>query len=352
MTMTLPSGLSEVDELVQPELRAALDRIDERTRLTAGYQLGYWDAEGTPSARGGGKGLRPALVLLSARAAGRTLQDGLPGAVAVELVHNFSLLHDDVIDGDTERRHRPTAWAAFGVGPAILAGDAMLSLASEVLTGTPGLDGPGALRSLHQAVRRLISGQAADVAFERRTRVTLDECLTMARDKTAALLSCSATLGAVLCGAPPALTTGLAGYGERLGLAFQLVDDLLGIWGEPAVTGKPVLSDLRARKKSVPVVRALTADGPASARLAELYASPGELSTTDLALAANLIEETGARDWTEKQADALLTDALAELDRLFDAAPSPRRTRAGGGGPDEVRDQLVAIARFMTGRDH
>jgi geranylgeranyl diphosphate synthase type I len=346
MTMMLPSILTEVDELVQPEIRAALDRIDERTRRTAGYQLGYWDADGQPTTRGGGKGLRPALVLLSARAAGRTVQEGLPGAAAVELVHNFSLLHDDVIDGDAERRHRPTAWAAFGIGPAILAGDALLSLAGEVLTTAPELDGTGGLRSLNDAVRRLISGQAADVAFETRTEVTLDECLAMARDKTAALLSCSATLGAVLCGAPAELTAGLAGYGERLGLAFQLVDDLLGIWGEPAVTGKPVLSDLRARKKSVPVVRALTAGGPASDQLAHLYASPGELSAADLSLAATLIEETGARDWTEKQADRLLTEALAELDRLVELAP------AGAGGLPEVHGELVAIARFMTGRDY
>jgi geranylgeranyl diphosphate synthase type I len=346
MTMTLPSILTEVDGLVQPEIRAALDRIDERTRLTAGYQLGYWDAEGEPTARGGGKGLRPALVLLSARAAGRGIGEGLPGAAAVELVHNFSLLHDDVIDGDAERRHRPTAWAAFGVGPAILAGDALLSLAGEVLAGAPGLDGPTGLRKLHDAVRRLIAGQAADVAFERRAEVTLDECLAMARDKTAALLSCSASLGAVLCGAPADLTDGLAAYGERLGLAFQLVDDLLGIWGEPAVTGKPVLSDLRARKKSVPVVRALTAGGPASARLADLYASPGDLSASDLGLAADLIEETGARDWTEKRADRLLTEALAELDRLVELAPSGRI------GLTDAYGELVAIARFMTGRNY
>ncbi|MGI5215701.1 polyprenyl synthetase family protein [Plantactinospora sp. CA-290183] len=342
MTMMLPNILTQVDELVAPEIRAALDRIDQRTRLVAGYQLGYWDAAGQPTGRGG-KGLRPALALLSARAAGQTVRRGLPGAVAVELVHNFSLLHDDVIDGDLERRHRPTAWAAFGLGPAILAGDALLSLADEVLTLAPDLDVSRGMPVLHAAIRRLIAGQAADVAFETRTDVTLDECLAMARDKTAALLACSATLGAVLCGGSPAVVDGLARYGERLGLAFQLVDDLLGIWGEPAVTGKPVLADLRARKKSVPVVRALTSGGPAATQLAELYTSPGELSAADLALAATLIEETGARDWTEKQADRLLTEALAELDQL--AAPGPE---AGA----EVHADLVAIAHFMTGRDH
>ncbi len=321
MTTMLPSILSQVDGLIQPEIRAALDRIDERTRLVAGYQLGYWDATGEPTERGGGKGLRPALVLLSAQAAGGSARPGVPGAAAVELVHNFSLLHDDVIDGDFERRHRPTAWAQFGLGPAILAGDALLGLAGEVLTGAPGPGTPQAMAALNAAVRRLIAGQAADVAFEERGDVTLDECLTMARDKTAALLSCSAMLGATLCGGPATLTLGLARYGEQLGLAFQLVDDLLGIWGEPALTGKPVLADLRARKKSVPVVRALTAGGPAGEQLAALYATSGELSSADLALAAALIEETGARDWTEKEADRLLTEALAELDRLAELNP-------------------------------
>ncbi|MFC7546533.1 polyprenyl synthetase family protein [Plantactinospora sp. GCM10030261] len=347
--MTMPGDL-DVADLVRPALREALDRIDERTRRTAGYQLGFWDATGRPTSRGGGKGLRPALALLSARAAGATARVGVPAAVAVELVHNFSLLHDDVIDGDAERRHRPTAWAAFGVGPAILAGDALLALASEVLAEVPAPEGPAALRCLHDAVRRLIDGQAADMAFERRPTVTLDECLTMARGKTAALLSCASTVGAVLCGGPAELCRGLTRYGELLGLAFQLADDLLGIWGEPAVTGKPVLADLRARKKSVPVVRALTAGGPASERLRELYGRPGELADADLLLAAELIEETGARDWTGKRADRLLNQALAELDEL--AGGGRLAGTAADAGLGGVHADLVAIAQFVTGRDH
>ena len=316
MTVARPHILTEADPLVRPEIQAALDRLDPHTRLTAGYQLGYWDTTGEPTAGGSGKGLRSALALLSARAVGQPDRAGLPSAVAVELVHNFSLLHDDVIDGDLERRHRATAWSAFGVGPAILAGDALLNLAGDVLSEIPGPSAVAAARCLTVAVRQLIAGQAADMAFERRTDVSLDECLTMARNKTAALLSCSASLGAVLCGGPTPLTLGLARYGDRLGLAFQLVDDLLGIWGEPAVTGKPVLADLRARKKTVTVVRALTAGGPASDQFRELYCASGELSAADLSVAAMLIEETGARDWTVKEADRLLTEALTELDQL------------------------------------
>jgi geranylgeranyl diphosphate synthase type I len=341
---TVPPFLTETDTAVRPVLRAALDRIDPRTRLTAGYQLGWWDTAGRPTPRGGGKGLRPALVLLSARAAGGAPGDGLPGAAAVELVHTFSLLHDDVMDGDRERRHRPTAWAAFGLGPAILAGDALLALAGELLAEVPGEAGPAAGRCLARAVRRLIAGQAADVAFAGRSEVSLAECLAMARDKTGALLSCAAEMGALLCAGPPELTDGLARYGELLGLAFQLTDDLLGIWGEPALTGKAVLADLRERKKSVPVVRALASTGPAARQLRELYATTGDLSESDLTRAAALIEETGARDWTGKQADRLLTEALAELDRL---AATP-----GAASLSPVRGQLTALAHFVTGRDH
>ena len=328
----------ELARLVRAELRTRLDGLDERTRHIAGYHLGYWDADGAPYDGGSGKGLRPALALLSARAAGQPAETGLPAAVAVELVHNFSLLHDDVIDGDAERRHRPTAWAAFGVGPAILAGDALLNLAGEVLGETAAPGAREAADSLATAVRRLIAGQAADIEFEQRSTVGLDECLQMARDKTAALLSCSAALGAVLHGAPAALTGGLAGFGERLGLAFQLVDDLLGIWGTPERTGKPVGSDLRTRKKSVPVVRALTSGVPAASRLAELYAMPGELTRDELDLAAGLIVETGAREWTEQKAHRLLAEAVTELDGLE--------------LPVDVRAELIDLARLVTGRDH
>ncbi|HZC27983.1 MAG TPA: polyprenyl synthetase family protein, partial [Actinopolymorphaceae bacterium] len=144
--------------LVEPALRAAVDRLDPSTRLTCGYHLGFWDADGRqatvdtdpekPGSPSGGKGVRPSLALLSAVAAGLPTGDGVPAAVACELVHDFSLLHDDVIDGDTERRHRPTVWARFGVADAILAGDALLSLANEVL-------GEANSRTVPAAIRRL-----------------------------------------------------------------------------------------------------------------------------------------------------------------------------------------------------
>ena len=192
----------------------------------------------------------------------------------MELVHNFSLLHDDIMDGDTERRHRPTAWTVYGVGAAILAGDAMLALAQDILLEDKAPQSLWAARCLSAAVQRLIAGQGADLAFERRDDVTLAECQEMAGDKTAALMACACSIGAIHVGAPPAVAMGLAGFGAHAGLAFQLTDDLLGIWGSPAVTGKPVRSDLRARKKSLPVVAALQAGTPAAAATVRA-AAPG-----------------------------------------------------------------------------
>src|SRR5690606_18259045 len=128
----------------------------------------------------------------------------------------------------------PTAWAIFGAGPAILAGDALLTLAEEVVASAPG--GGVAAARLRADIRRLIAGQAADLDFERRDDVGLPECLQMSADKTAALLSGSCALGAMLSGGPPGMVAGLSRFGARLGLAFQLVDDLLGIWGDPRRT--------------------------------------------------------------------------------------------------------------------
>ena len=284
----MPAGVATARDLVGPALATAVQRLSPDVRTVAAYHLGLsplpppvnGHSPAPAPANGGGKALRPALALLSARAATAAPERGVPAAVAVELVHNFSLLHDDIMDGDTERRHRPTAWTVYGVGAAILAGDAMLAIAQDILLEDAAPQGRWAARCLSAAVQRLIAGQGADLAFERRDDVTLAECLDMAGDKTAALMACACSIGAIHVGAPPAVAMGLAGFGAHIGLAFQLTDDLLGIWGSPAVTGKPVRSDLRARKKSLPVVAALTADVPASSTNAAARAGPNRRPLT------------------------------------------------------------------------
>jgi geranylgeranyl diphosphate synthase type I len=341
MSITLPS-LHRGRDAVNPALRAALDRLDETSRAQAAYHLGWTDVDGQPVATGGGKAVRPALALLSAEAAGVPAEVGLPGAVAVELVHNFSLLHDDLMDGDVERRHRRTVWSVWGPASAILTGDALLALATEVLLDTGSPNAAVATQMLAAATRELIRGQVQDLAFERRQQVTLDECVDMAAGKTGSLLSASAAIGAVLAGAPAATVGALVTFGAQLGIAFQLVDDILGIWGDPAVTGKPVYSDLRARKKSLPVTYALAHGGAAGVELAAWLAEPRDAEARDaddarLRQMADLVAAGGGRDWAAGEAGRRLALGVAALDAV--------------DIPGDSRDGLVALGEFMVNRE-
>ncbi|TMQ98453.1 polyprenyl synthetase family protein [Actinomadura soli] len=333
----VPASMTDGRALVDRAMRASAERLDPMTRRVVSYHLGWTDEQGRPAAAGG-KALRPALALLSARAAGLPYETALPGAVAVEFVHAFSLLHDDIMDGDRTRRHRPAAWTVFGPSAAILGGDALLALSEELLLDEHTRGAHWAARALAAATQRLISGQALDLGFEQRDDVTLDECLTMAADKTGALLACACSIGAMLGEGPTRLVTALTGFGAELGLAFQLVDDLLGIWGSPDTTGKPVLADLRARKKTLPVVFALAAGTAESERLAELYALPGPQPEDVLREMARLVEAAGGREWAAAEADRRIASAEKRL--------------ADSGMDDHVRAEFRDIALFVTSRDH
>lgn len=330
--------------LATPVLRAAVDRLAPPMDTVAAYHFGWIDAEGRPSHGDGGKAIRPALALLSAEAAGVAPEVGIPGAVAVELVHNFSLLHDDLMDGDEQRRHRDTVWKVHGPAQAILVGDALFALANEVLLELGTVEAGRATRRLTTATRKLIDGQAQDISYEHRERVTVEECLEMEGNKTGALLACAVSIGAVLGGADDRTADTLEAYGYHLGLAFQAVDDLLGIWGDPEATGKQTWSDLRQRKKSLPVVAALAAGGPASERLARILATDAKLSDAasadfdeeEFASRAALIEEAGGREWTSQEARRQHATAIEALD--------------GVDMPAEVRAQLVALADFVVVR--
>jgi geranylgeranyl diphosphate synthase type I len=333
---TAPDVLDRVRTLVQPALQFAVGGLaDPQLRLIARYQMGWCDAEGRPT-QGGGKAIRPALAVLSAEAVLGTPDSGIPGAVAVELVHNFSLLHDDVMDRDLERRHRPTGWVVFGEGQAILAGSAMLTLAVAVLDGC-GLAGRRSLPCLLEATQLLINGQSEDLRLEQRDAVELHEVLAMEAGKTAALLSCASSIGALAAGAPERIVAGLAAFGHDLGIAFQLVDDILGVVGDPARTGKSSSSDVRAGKRSAPIVAALSGESAAADQLAELLAGGPPATEDEVALATRLISEAGGLDWAGREADARLAAALAHLEGL-DLVPA------------SVAD-LAAVANYVVTRD-
>ena len=273
-TIGVPEVLARSRRAVAPALTEAIERLAPEIRRLATYHMGWTDPGGNPVDSPGGKGIRPTLAILSAEAAWADPEVGVPGAVAVELVHNFSLIHDDIIDTDVERHHRPTVWSVYGIGPAIVAGDALQILAHQVLLETPFGQGAAASAALADATAAMIAGQADDIAFETRRDVSVEQCMAMSAAKTGALLGSAASMGAILAGAPDATVGALRDYGRYLGLAFQAVDDLLGIWGDPAQTGKPAGSDLRQRKKSMPVVSALAAGGPEADELRDLIAGP------------------------------------------------------------------------------
>jgi geranylgeranyl diphosphate synthase, type I len=332
---TLPAALGRARALVTPALREAVARLAPEVRLPAEYHLGWVDRDGQPTDAGGGKHVRAALVLLSAQAVGADERVAIPGAVAMELTHNFSLLHDDVIDDDRERRHRLTVWATFGVGHAITTGDALAILALQTLLDGGGRHAREAASVLTAATARMIAGETADIELETRDDVSLVDAMAMSGGKTGALLECAASLGAVLAGAPAPQVERLAEYGYQLGLAFQAVDDVLGIWGDPEVTGKPVWSDLRQSKKTIPIVAALAhADGDAPALRGLL--SRSRRSERSAAAAAELIERWRGREVAEELAQEHLDLALRSL-------------RAAAVVP-EAEAELVELARFVVER--
>jgi geranylgeranyl diphosphate synthase type I len=231
----------------------------------------------------------------------------------VELLHTFSLLHDDIMDGDALRRGRPAVWKAYGTGPAVLAGDALFALAVETLTASPASPHvAAAVGRLTRASRDLVRGQADDLLFAHRPwtgpdAVSTGEYEAMAEHKTGALLGCALALGAELADAPRETTAALDRAGRHLGVAFQIADDLLGIWGDPAATGKPVQGDLRQGKKTLPVLAALAAPGRSA--LAELLTSTAVLEGSAVGRAATLVERAGGRSTALRAARRHLTAA-------------------------------------------
>ncbi|MFE0800046.1 polyprenyl synthetase family protein [Streptomyces sp. NPDC058812] len=333
-----PQVLGRSRALVRPALEEAVGRLHPWVAEMAAYSFGWCEVGGAPAGVGasGGKGVRQALAVLGAEAAGASGRAGVPAAVAVELVHAFSLLHDDIMDGDPARRRRPAVWKAYGTGPAVLAGDALFALAVETLAAAPA--GPRTVRLLSAALNDLVRGQADDLLFTERPwtgpeRVRPGEYRAMAEHKTGSLLGCAAAMGAVLGGAPRTTAAALDRAGRHLGIAFQVIDDMLGVWGDPAVTGKPVHGDLRERKKTLPVLAALDAPLPAARRLAALLAS----DAADPEEAAALIDEAGGR-----------TAALAEAHRCLGAAEAALAEVAPGA---ETARELRSLLDFLVRRD-
>lgn len=278
------------------------------------YHLGWTDTRGNAVRADTGKRLRPLICLWVCEAAGGAWRDALPAAAAIELVHNFSLIHDDIQDQSVARRGRPTVWHVWGLAQGINAGDGMFALAHLALDRLRKLSLEPYTEIHHtfdRATLRLTQGQFLDLAYERADQITLDEYLEMVRGKTAALLSAACEIGARIALAEPSHIAAFASYGENLGIAFQISDDVLGIWGDPARTGKSARSDLTSRKKSYPVLAAMCAD--ASGELRRLYALP-EWSAADLAQVEAILTRTDARHQAMQQVQAYARAAREALE--------------------------------------
>jgi geranylgeranyl diphosphate synthase type I len=241
------------------------------------YQLGWIDGHGNPIYQPSGKAIRPSLCLLTAESLNGSIEVALPAAAAVELVHNFSLIHDDVQDDDRERRNRPSVWVLWGKPQAINAGTAMRVLASLSMQrlGKQGINSnkiAKAYKILDQATLRLLQGQFLDISFESQIEVNQSDYLRMAEGKTAALFACALELGALVSTEDEKTIQSFSGCGLNLGLGFQIMDDILGIWGDGGKLGKPIGNDIKRKKKSYPIVRAFeVADEVTKRRLVEIY---------------------------------------------------------------------------------
>jgi geranylgeranyl diphosphate synthase type I len=301
----------ELDEYLRPALPESSPAL---LHSMMRYHLGWQDEHGRSLAEGTGKALRPTLCLWACQAMGGDWRTALPAAAALELVHNFSLVHDDIQDGDRERHHRPTVWSLWGQPQAINAGDSLLILGRLVMLrlGEQGV-APAkvieACRLLDEACLTMIEGQCLDIGFEDELEVSVKDYLDMIAKKTGALL----------------------------GLAFQIRDDILSVWGAADVTGKPVAADIRRRKKSLPVVYAMAvAQAEEREQLLRVY-SRGTPSEEEVGIVLQLLDSHRAYDYCQQMAQERIEEALTEL-ATVDMEPTARR-------------EFEAVAKFLLERE-
>lgn len=306
--------ISDLLPSIESELQRQVSRLDQpRTRafhemLT--YHMG-WTGEGAgPEAAG--KRIRPLMVLLVAAACGADWRPSLPAAAAVELVHNFSLVHDDIQDNSPKRRGRPTAWVRWGAPMAINVGDALFVLSNQAMLDLLPTHPAGrvarAASILHDTCLDLTRGQFLDMSYEQRQDLTVDDYWSMIGGKTAALLAACCHIGALLGGADESRQEAYRSFGRDLGLAFQVQDDILGIWGDETVTGKSAASDLVEGKNSLPVLYGLSQGGPFAARWKQ-----GPIQPEEVAQVSQWLVEAGAYEYAQSQAQSWTEQALSHL---------------------------------------
>jgi len=300
---------------IEDELRKQVRRLAEPITQSFHDMLTYhmgWTGEGA-GVEAQGKRIRPLLLLLSTAGCGESWLRALPAAAAVELIHNFSLVHDDIQDGSEKRRGRSTVWAVWGIPNAINVGDALFVLANQaVLDLAKSYPAEVVVQTstiITNACLDLTRGQFMDMNYAGRGDIDLEVYWALIRGKTGALLAACTHGGALLGGAQEDRREAFRSFGEHLGLAFQAQDDILGIWGNENVTGKSVANDLLDRKLSLPVLYGLSKKG----KFAELW-QKGPIPPAEIGRAAELLAEDGAHEYAKQQAGELTRRALHALE--------------------------------------
>ena len=313
--MSLSSLQSQLLPQIEQYLQTFLDAQDfhdtEDLKQMLVEHMGWEDSGG-----GRGKRIRPLLVLLCAGGFGAPVENALPGAAAVELLHNFTLIHDDIEDQSPLRHGRPTLWTRWGTAQAINAGDALFSIAQIAMLG---LSETHDTQTAHRATLafnrvclHLTRGQHLDIALENQSGAEVDTYLAMIRGKTAALIAHSAWLGGLSANQDSGNLEKLSAFGESLGMAFQIQDDELGIWGDPGITGKSAASDLLTRKTTLPVLYGLEH----CPEFREIWHSDG-LTAEDIETMSELLRACGAQKETRVKAEYYTKQAFSSLESLY-----------------------------------
>jgi len=312
----------DVRVTIQEEMRAAFPTAEQRVwdfYAIQEYHLGWRDVDLKPASFDPGKLLRPQLSMLACQLVGGDIEQAMPLAAGIQLIHDFTLIHDDIEDDSDTRRGRTTVWKQWGIAHGINAGDAMFVVAHLALhrmsdAGVAPAVVLEVLKRFDQTILTICEGQFLDLSFEGNLQITEADYLSMISRKTAALLAAAAGLGAIVGGADQASVQSLFDFGQSLGLAFQIQDDVIGIWGEPSVTGKPRAADIYRRKVSLPVVHALS-NAENRNNLMRIYRQQ-EVNDDDVGTALAVLENAGSREYSEGIALHYHQEAVQALERV------------------------------------
>ncbi len=324
--ISFSEALTRFGPMIDNEIRDELaTELDEWMRNAVSYHFGWLDRDFKPLANGkSGKKLRPIMALLAyqgAHPAGleADLSPALPVAACIEMIHNYSLIHDDIEDNDQERHGRATAWTIWGKPKAINIGDCLHVLAFRRLyrASERGLSAERTLRIARRIAEtsvKLALGQHKDMTFEDDLNVTPEMYIDMIGGKTASLISCSVYAGALAATEDEQRLAAFAEFGLKIGLGFQIRDDILGIWGLSEATGKPTGSDIRRRKKSLPILYTLSeSQGQTRERLLDIYRRTNEITPQEEQFIMAALEEYRAQEFAQAQADRYKQEAWNAL---------------------------------------